>query len=88
MILSGADKTFLMKMNLKKMCPYLDYENARFLSREHFCRKEGGTVRHDAVAWGYARGADLKGVDIIQNCEVEGFIIKNGKCVGVETNKE
>ena len=38
--------------------------------------KKGGTVRHDAVAWGYARGADAKGVDIIQNCEVDGFITK------------
>ena len=87
MILSGADATLLNENELKKMCPYLDYENARFPIKGALLQKRGGTVRHDAVAWGYARGADVKGVDIIQNCEVEGFIIKNGKCVGVETNK-
>jgi hypothetical protein len=42
----------------------------------------GGTARHDAVAWGYARGADSRGVDIIQNCEVTGFEIENGACRG------
>ena len=44
-------------------------------------------MRHDAVAWGYARGADSRGVDIIQNCEVTGFQIENGKCMGVETSR-
>ncbi len=44
-------------------------------------------MRHDAVAWGYARGGDSRGVDIIQNCEVTGFQIENGKCLGVETTK-
>ena len=87
MILSGADANLLNENELKKMCPYLDYENARFPIKGALLQKRGGTVRHDAVAWGYARGADLNGVDIIQNCEVEGFIIKNGKCFGVETNK-
>ena len=87
MILSGADANLLNENELKKMCPYLDYENARFPIKGALLQKRGGTVRHDAVAWGYARGADVKGVDIIQNCEVEGFIIKKGKCVGVETNK-
>ena len=50
-------------------------------------QKRAGTARHDAVAWGYARGADRKGVDIIQNCEVTDFIMKQGKCVGVKTVK-
>ena len=44
-------------------------------------------MRHDAVAWGYARGADSRGVDIIQNCEMTGFHIENGVCKGVETAK-
>ncbi len=47
----------------------------------------GGTARHDAVAWGYARAADRLGVDIIQNCEVTGMVISNGTITGVETNK-
>jgi len=50
-------------------------------------QRRGGSVRHDAVAWGYARGADQNGVDIIQNCEVTGFDIKDGKCLGVETTR-
>jgi sarcosine oxidase subunit beta len=50
-------------------------------------QRRGGTVRHDAVAWGYARGADQRGVDILQNCEVTDFIIENGVCSGVETNR-
>ena len=87
MILSGADANLLNDVELKELCPYLDFENARFPIKGALLQKRGGTVRHDAVAWGYARGADAKGVDIIQNCEVDGFIIKNGKCFGVETNK-
>ena len=87
MIMSGADANILNDIELKELCPYLDFENARFPIKGALLQKRGGTVRHDAVAWGYARGADTKGVDIIQNCEVNGFIIKNGKCLGVETNK-
>ena len=50
-------------------------------------QKRAGTARHDAVAWGYARGADEMGVDIIQNCEVKG-IKRNGNIVeGIETTK-
>ena len=50
-------------------------------------QRRGGTARHDAVAWGYARAADGFGVDIIQNCEVTGFIVENGRCAGVETSR-
>src|SRR4030065_652548 len=46
-----------------------------------------GTVRHDAVVWGYARAADERGVDIIENCEVTGFRIEQGRIKGVETNR-
>ncbi len=52
-----------------------------------FCQRRGGTVRHDAVAWGYARAADRLGVDIIQNCEVKGFKREGGRIVGVETSR-
>ena len=50
-------------------------------------QRRAGTARHDAVAWGYARGADEMGVDIIQNCEVTGILIKNGNVTGIETTK-
>ena len=48
-------------------------------SRGGLLQRRGGTVRHDAVAWGYARAADQRGVDIIQNCEVTGIRIEGGK---------
>jgi sarcosine oxidase subunit beta len=47
----------------------------------------GGTARHDAVAWGYARQADSMGVDIIQHCEVKGFDVQDGKIRGVQTSR-
>ena len=87
MRLSGADAAILGPEEIRKMCPYLDHENARFPITGALWQPRGGTVRHDAVAWGYARGADQRGVDIIQNCEVTGFDIKNGRCLGVETAK-
>ncbi len=87
MRLSGADAEILGREEIQKMCPFLDYENARFPIQGAIWQPRGGTVRHDAVAWGYARGADALGVDIIQNCEVTGFQIENGVCKGVETSK-
>ena len=87
MRLSGADAEILGREEIQKMCPFLDYENARLPIQGAIWQPRGGTVRHDAVAWGYARGADALGVDIIQNCEVTGFQIENGVCKGVETSK-
>lgn len=87
MILNGADAELLDDKQLRRECPFLNFDNARFPIKGGLAQRRGGTVRHDAVAWGYARGADMRGVDIIQNCEVTGFRIKNGKCLGVETTK-
>ena len=50
-------------------------------------QRRAGTARHDAVAWGFARAADLRGVDLIQNCEVTGFRIEGGRVRGVETTR-
>ena len=86
MLLEGADAELLDEESVRNICPFLDFNNARFPIKGGLMQKRGGTVRHDAVAWGYARGADNKGVDIIQNCEVTGFKIVNGVCKGVETN--
>ena len=86
MLLEGADAELLDEESVRDICPFLDFDNARFPIKGGLMQKRGGTVRHDAVAWGYARGADNKGVDIIQNCEVTGFKIVNGVCKGVETN--
>jgi len=87
MCMAGADAQLLGEDAVRDMCPYLDYENARFPIKGALWQPRGGTVRHDAVVWGYARGADSLGVDIIQNCEVTGFMIENGVCLGVETSR-
>ena len=87
MRLHGADAELLNQDQLRSLCPFLDYENARFPIMGGLLQKRAGTARHDAVAWGYARAADQRGVDIIQNCDVTDFLIKDGVCTGVETNK-
>ena len=87
MHMAGADAVLLDQDGLKKHCPFLDFDNARFPVLGGLWQPRGGTVRHDAVAWGYARGADSRGVDIIQNCEVTGFVMDNGVCKGVETSR-
>jgi sarcosine oxidase subunit beta len=87
MILAGADAVLLDAPALRRMCPFLDFDNARFPIRGALWQPRGGTVRHDAVAWGFARAADSRGVDIVQNCEVTGFAIADGRCTGVETSR-
>jgi methylglutamate dehydrogenase subunit A len=87
MRLNGADAVLLGREALRKECPFLNFDNARFPILGGLSQPRGGTVRHDAVAWGYARGADQHGVDIIQNCEVTGFLINDGVCMGVETSR-
>ena len=87
MIINGADAELFDVDKIKSIYPFLDYDNARFPIKGGLFQKRGGSVRHDAVAWGYAHAADELGVDIIQNCEVTGFKIKSGTCIGVETNK-
>lgn len=87
MHLSGAGGELLDREQTRAMVPFLDFDNARFPIQGALIQRRGGTVRHDAVAWGYARGADSRGVDIIQNCEVTGFDIENGVCRGVQTSR-
>jgi sarcosine oxidase subunit beta len=87
MRLAGVDSELLDRDALRAKIPYLDYDNARFPIQGALLQKRGGTVRHDAVAWGYARAASNLGVDIIQNCEVTGIRQEHGKAVGVETTR-
>ena len=87
MRLAGVDAEILSVDELKKLVPILDTKNARFPIYGGLMQPRGGTIRHDAVAWGYARGADQRGVDIIQNCEVQDIIIEGGEAVGVQTTK-
>ncbi|MEE9375141.1 MAG: sarcosine oxidase subunit beta family protein [Rhizobiaceae bacterium] len=87
MRMAGIDAELLTPTQLKEMVPILDFKNARFPIQGGLMQRRGGTVRHDAVAWGYARGADSRGVDIIQNCEVRDIKIEGGNAVGVETTR-
>ena len=86
MRLNGIDAEFLSRDEIARRIPNLDCSaNARFPILGGLLQPRGGTVRHDAVAWGYARAADALGVDIIQQCEVTGIRIEGGAIAGVET---
>ncbi|WP_298855840.1 sarcosine oxidase subunit beta family protein [uncultured Ruegeria sp.] len=87
MLIQGDDARLIHRDELREMVPYLDYEQSRFPIKGALFHPRGGTARHDAVAWGYARGADQRGVDLIQNCEVTGIDIENGKVTGVQTTR-
>jgi methylglutamate dehydrogenase subunit A len=87
MRLHGVDAELLDREQLRAFVPYLDYDNARFPIHGGLLQRRGGTARHDAVVWGYARGADRRGVDIVQNCEVTGIDISAGRVTGVQTTR-
>jgi sarcosine oxidase subunit beta len=86
--LNGIDSEILSAEQVKEFCPILDTRpNARHPVLGASLQRRGGVARHDAVAWGFARAADDRGIDIIQNCEVTGFRIEQGRILGVETTK-
>jgi len=87
MLLNGADAKLLDRDGVKNLYPFLNFDAARFPIQGGLLQKRGGTVRHDAVAWGFARGASDRGVDVIQNCEVTGFDIEGGRVTGVTTSR-
>ncbi len=87
MINQGDDAILLDREGVRRHLPYLDFDNARFPVYGGLFHPRGGTARHDAVAWGYARGADQRGVDLIQQCEVTGIDIENGRVTGVQTTR-
>jgi sarcosine oxidase subunit beta len=87
MRMHGVDAELLDRDGVKALVPFLDFDNARFPIQGGLIQRRGGTARHDAVAWGYARGADRRGVDLIQNCEVTGLRIEAGRVTGVETTR-
>jgi methylglutamate dehydrogenase subunit A len=88
MRLNGIDAVFLSRKEVQRLAPALDFSpTARFPITGAFFQPRAGNARHDAIAWGFARAADARGVDIIQNCEVVGFAIERGRVVGVETTR-
>ena len=86
MRLNGIDAEWLSAGEVQAMVPLLDCSpDARFPVNGALVQRRGGTARHDAVAWGFARAADSLGVDVIQNCEVTGIRSDGARAVGVET---
>jgi sarcosine oxidase subunit beta len=86
--LNGVDSEFLSPDEIKKMVPAIDVSpGARYPILGASLQRRGGVARHDAVAWGYARAADARGVDIIQQCEVTAINRRGGKVTGVETTR-
>jgi heterotetrameric sarcosine oxidase beta subunit len=88
MRLNGIEAELLDRGAVMSMLPYLDYsKDCRFPIQGGLLQRRAGTVRHDAVAWGYARAASALGVDIIENCEVTGFIRSGERIEGINTTR-
>jgi len=88
MRMNGVVADLLTREQVGELAPALDLSpQARLPVLGGFIQRRGGTARHDAVAWGYARAASALGVHIIQNCEVTGFIEESGRVVGVDTSR-
>jgi sarcosine oxidase subunit beta len=86
--LNGIDAEWLDPEAVKRFCPILNVSpDARYPVLGATLQRRGGVARHDAVAWGFARAADARGVDIIENCEVTAIRTARGRVTGVETSK-
>ena len=84
----GIDSELMTPAEIAREVPILDMSrSARFPILGGLMQRSAGTARHDAVAWGYARGADRLGVDIIENCEVTGFLRDGDQVTGVQTSR-
>lgn len=88
MQINGTDAELFGVDEVRRVVPLLNFSpEARYPVFGGVWQGRAGTARHDAVAWGYARAADRLGVDIIQSCEVEEFLIEGGRCRGVKTSR-
>src|SRR5437868_141089 len=86
--LNGIDAEWLDRVAVKHFCPILNVSpDARYPVLGATLQRRGGVARHDAVAWGFARAADARGVDIIENCEVSAIHTARGRVTGVETSR-
>ncbi len=84
----GVDAELMTPAQIARLIPALDVSaGARFPVVGGLMQRRAGTARHDAVAWGYARGADRRGVDIVENCEVTGFLKEGDRVTGVVTSR-
>jgi methylglutamate dehydrogenase subunit A len=88
MRLNAIDAELLDRREVRHLLPYLDYSaTARFPICGGLLQRRAGTARHDAVAWGFARAANAFGVDIVEHCEVNGFVVRDHQVCGVETSR-
>jgi sarcosine oxidase subunit beta len=86
--LAGIEARMIDRAEVKRLVPIInDADDCRYPILGAYYQPRGGTARHDAIAWGYARGADAMGVDIIQNCAVTGIDRKGGRVTGLQTSK-
>ena len=86
--LNGIDSEILSPRQIKRMVPIIDISpRRRYPILGASLQRRGGVARHDAVAWGFARAADARGVHILQNCEVTGILCSGGRVTGVETTR-
>jgi sarcosine oxidase subunit beta len=86
--LNGVDAEWLEPGAVKRFCPIVEVgPGTRHPVVGATLQRRGGVARHDAVAWGFARAADARGVDIIENCEVTGIRRNGGRVTGVETTR-
>ena len=85
--LQGIATEFITPQRVKELVPILNIDGPRYPVLGALWQPRGGTGRHDAVAWGYARAASALGVDIIQQSEVQSFVIEGGRCRGVVTSR-
>jgi methylglutamate dehydrogenase subunit A len=87
MRLLGVDAEAVSREEVRRLLPLVDLDNGRYPVLGGFLQPRGGTVRHDAVAWGYARAASQAGVDIIEQCEVTGLKHNGKRVTGVESTR-
>mgnify|MGYP005989125729 FL=1 len=85
--LQGVQTEWIEPARVKELCPIMNIDGPRYPVLGGLWQARGGTARHDAVAWGYARACSDMGMDIIQQCEVTGVRTEGGKVVGVDTTK-
>ncbi len=85
--LQGVATEFISPKRVKELCPIIDISGPRYPVLGALWQPRGGTARHDAVAWGYARACSDMGMDIIQKCEVTAIKQEGGRVTGVETTK-
>jgi sarcosine oxidase subunit beta len=84
----GIDAELMTTAQIAREVPGLDVSGSqRFPIIGGLMQRSAGTARHDAVAWGYARAADRRGVDILENCEVTGFLRDGDRVTGVTTTR-